>query len=198
VGDEHQETTEPERGTERWDTARPYLKVSGPLQTPLWRGTDQRHPLLFVLSGLKYHPLVKLRRMQLVWNSTLHPMTCMTKVCESRVQALLEEGSVVRKLQQHLFYGVLLWALENESNLGSFILTFIHILQSISCRSHVVDLRHVKEPYTAWVRCFVGQISRTRFLTRDILLLRYQMALLVESGWLEWVCCGSRLATCSS
>jgi hypothetical protein len=25
--------------------------------------------------------------------------------------------------------------------------------------SHVVDLRHVKEPYTAWVRCFVGQIS---------------------------------------
>jgi hypothetical protein len=31
-----------------------------------------------------------------------------------------------------------------------------------------------------------------------ILLLRYQMALFVESGWLEWVCWGSRLATCSS
>jgi hypothetical protein len=28
-------------------------------------------------------------------------------------------------------------------------------------------LRHVKEPYRARVRCFVGQISRTLFLTRD-------------------------------
>jgi hypothetical protein len=50
---------------------------------------------------------------------------------------------------------------------------------------HVVDLRHVKEPYRAWVRCFVGQISWPLFLTRDILLLRYQMALVVESGWFE-------------
>jgi hypothetical protein len=30
------------------------------------------------------------------------------------------------------------------------------------------------------------------------LLFRYQMALVVESGWFEWVCLGSRLATCSS
>jgi hypothetical protein len=33
--------------------------------------------------------------------------------------------------------------------------------------SEVVDLRHVKEPYTAWVSCFFGQISRPLFLTRD-------------------------------
>jgi hypothetical protein len=44
------------------------------------------------------------------------------------------------------------------------------------------------------VRCFVGQIFRTLFVTRDILLLRYQMALAAESGWLE-SCWGSRLAT---
>jgi hypothetical protein len=35
------------------------------------------------------------------------------------------------------------------------------------------------------VTCFVGQISQTLLLTRDILLLRHQMALAVESGRLE-------------
>jgi hypothetical protein len=31
----------------------------------------------------------------------------------------------------------------------------------------VIDSMHVKEPDRARVRCFVGQISRTLFLTRD-------------------------------
>jgi hypothetical protein len=33
--------------------------------------------------------------------------------------------------------------------------------------SSVVDLRHVEEPYRAWVRCFVGRLSQTLFLTHD-------------------------------
>jgi hypothetical protein len=37
----------------------------------------------------------------------------------------------------------------------------------VSHWSHVVDLWHVKGPYRAWVRCFVGQTSRSLFLTRD-------------------------------
>jgi hypothetical protein len=37
------------------------------------------------------------------------------------------------------------------------------------------------------VRCFVGKISCDLFLTCDILLLRYQMALVVESGCCEKV-----------
>jgi hypothetical protein len=37
------------------------------------------------------------------------------------------------------------------------------------------------------MRCFVGQISCILFLICDILLLRYQMALIVESGWFEKV-----------
>jgi hypothetical protein len=54
---------------------------------------------------------------------------------------------------------------------------------SVPCRRFTA----CKKPYTAWVRCFVGQISCILFLTRDILLLRYQMALVVESGRFEKV-----------
>jgi hypothetical protein len=31
----------------------------------------------------------------------------------------------------------------------------------------VVDLRHVKEPYRAWLRCFVSHMSQPLFLTYD-------------------------------
>jgi hypothetical protein len=45
-------------------------------------------------------------------------------------------------------------------------------------RSHVVDLRHVKEPYEH------GKIQRPCF-SLVFHLLRYYMSLVVESGWLE-------------
>jgi hypothetical protein len=44
-------------------------------------------------------------------------------------------------------------------------------------------------------------LCRANFLStvsHPLLLLRYQMALVVESGWYENPCCGSRLATCST
>jgi hypothetical protein len=65
-----------------------------------------------------------------------------------------------------------------------------------SRRSHVVDLRHGKEPYRAQVRCFVGKMSRSLLLTRDS-----PASLPDGSGCcirMIRVCWGCSLATCSS
>jgi hypothetical protein len=57
--------------------------------------------------------------------------------------------------------------MEKIVSYGNLFWVCRHIRQCHSASYHVVDLRHVKEPYTAWVRCFVGQIYQPLFLTRD-------------------------------